>query len=142
MSKVKVEVYDCELKHGNTTSTNHTIPKAGITAKEMILLKHMHGPDSLLNVKEAGHKQVDEKEELLNFARRYANTSDPLSGKRMVEKVFSVSLHNYETWIEDQLQVEEMVREERHEKSQAEMRRITVAAQAAAAAVSEMRSEA
>lgn len=138
MEKTKVEIYNCELKHGATTTTVHTIPKNGVTAREITLLRAMHGADSVLNIKPAGEREVDQKQELLLLARNYANTQDPFSGKKLVERVFSVVLANYEQWIEEQVELEQMEREEKRQKSQEEMRRITAAAQAAAEVAAKM----
>lgn len=114
-----VDTYDIELRHGGNIF--HSTPKKGVTMKEIVLLRSIHGddavPDSL--VKKAGTKEAqDEKLELFDLARRYANTADPMSGKKIVEKTFSTALIGFEAWLQETIELEQMEREERREQHQ------------------------
>lgn len=141
---VKVELFDCTLNHGG--NDKHQIPKVAVTGREMLLIKAMHGEDSIpegsvkphidAKTKEPAFRDIDSKIELYELARKYANTMDPMSGKKVVERVFQTALVGFEKWLEETLELENMEREEAHQRRQDEAarRRQQDAARAAAAA--------
>ena len=47
-----MQTYDCHVRLGNTTTSE--VPKAGITASEIMVLRSIHGPDAVVRVSPAG----------------------------------------------------------------------------------------
>lgn len=47
-----MQVYDCHVRLGNTTTSE--VPKAGITASEILVLRAIHGPDSVVRISPVG----------------------------------------------------------------------------------------
>lgn len=121
MAKTKVEIFNCRLRLAG--NINHDIPKPLVTMREMRLMRAMHGEDSVIEIKPAdpAHAEIDEREEYMHLSRQYTNTSDPMSGRKVVEKVFGVELSEYPQWLEDQVELENMEREERSKSSRKEM---------------------
>lgn len=131
-AKRTVKLFDASLRHGGVLT--HEVPLIGVTDKEIALLRHMHGQDSVVNVKPLNkERELSEREELLRLARKYANTADPMSGALMVQKAFSVTLNEFPSWLEEQQQMEEMEREERAEKHRKDVADFTAAALSKAA---------
>jgi hypothetical protein len=137
----KVELFDAMLRHGG--NKDHEIPKLGITAREITLLKAMHGEDAVLDRDIKPHKikgepatrDVDVKMEMFELAKKYANTADPMSGKKLVERVFGTSLVGFDKWIDEQREMEQMEHEEamrRRQEESAEFRRKQAAEKAVA----------
>jgi hypothetical protein len=130
MAKIRAELFDCTLRLGGNIF--HTLSRKGITDKEMRLLKAMHGNDAVVDVKKVGETEMEDREELFSLVRKYSTSADTLTntdgarvtGRRLVERVFGVSLHDYESWLEQQVELETMEREERAEKSKREMAEI------------------
>lgn len=130
MAKAKVELFDATLRLGGNLL--HTLARKSITGKEITLLKAMHGNDAVVDVKKVGDTELDDREELFQLVRKYDTSSGLLTnsegtriiGRRLVERVFSVTLHDYDIWLEEQTQLEQMEREERAEKSRLEMAEI------------------
>lgn len=122
----KVQLFDCSVSHNK----EHKIPKTAVTMKEIVLLRSIFGDEGLPEDSIKPHLDpktgqqatcdIDPKAELFDLAKRYANTVDPLSGKRRVEKVFSTVLMGFEKWLEEQTELDNMEREERHRKAQAD----------------------
>ena len=110
--KQTVDLYDCEVRLGG--HLGHTVMKAGVTMDEVILLRALHGDDAVPEdrMKQAGSKEYDRKLELFHLARTYSNTTDPISGKKIVEKVFSTALIGYDKWLAETAELEEMERDE------------------------------
>jgi hypothetical protein len=75
----------------------------------------MHGDDAVVDVREAGQLEMDERIELFQLARKYANTADPMSGRNLVERHFQQPLTGYEQWFDQTVQDEENQREIRRE---------------------------
>lgn len=123
MAKTPTDLFDATLRLGGHIT--HTVPRARITSQEITLLKAMHGSDAVVDVKKVGTAEVDERDEVYQLARKYANTSDPMSGKKLVERVLSTTMPDYEQWLLDQVELEQMERTERHEKAQAEIAALT-----------------
>ncbi len=140
---VKVELFDLMLRHGG--NEKHEIPKVAVSGREILLIKAMHGEESIPEgtikphidpkTKEPAVREVDPKIELFELARKYANTMDPMSGKKVVERVFGTALVGFEKWLEETMELENMEREEAHQRRQEEaQRRRQEALRAAAAA--------
>lgn len=106
-----VKVYDCTVRLGG--GLLHTVPKSRISAQEIRLLKHIHGDDAIVGVKELGHLDGwTVNEELNSLAERYSQEPDKRDGVKMVEKVFGVVLSDFDSWL--------LAREEERERQEAE----------------------
>ena len=64
----KVKVFNCEVRHGGDVM--HSLYKEGVSMREIRVLKAIHGTDSVVNVKDAGEKEIDEAEESYELALR------------------------------------------------------------------------
>lgn len=136
----KVELFDCVLQHGG--NKDHEIPKVGVTAREIFLLRAMHGEGAVPDREVKPHyekgktvqatRDIEPKMELFELARKYANTADPMSGKKIVERVFSTSLVGFEKWYEESVELERMEQEEAMVLRQREANLRREAAEAAA----------
>lgn len=105
--KMELRLFDCIVLHGHATGFNgHQIPKKGVTEKELILLRHLHGQDNVTGIKEAGKRDVDEQEEMYRLAREYGSAADPMRGAKRVEEVFGYSMHGYGDWLSLQADME------------------------------------
>jgi hypothetical protein len=119
--KLEMRLFDCIVQHGAGTQgfNGHQIPKKGITEKELILLRDIHGPEAIAQVKEVGKRDADEQEEMYRLARDYSSTADPMSGVKRVERVFSYSMHGYGDWLSMQTEMEQEAKERREDERQA-----------------------
>jgi hypothetical protein len=133
MEKQPVKMFDCEVRHGGDIL--HSMVKRNVTDREMRVLKAIHGDDAVVNVKEVGAKDVDQREEAFELAVRYSKTSNPRHGKTLVQKVLGVSLDGFERWLADREELAEMERRERREKAQRESAEFAAARDAAEAEV-------
>lgn len=122
--KETVETYNAVLRHGG--NKEHEINLSGVTMREIILLRALHtreGGDEPIpenTMKVVGKKDVEPKIELFEMARKYANTSDPFSAKKLIEKVFATALLGYDKWLAETVELEQMEREEASQRRQAE----------------------
>lgn len=122
-TKHTTQTHKVGLRHGGNIF--HEVPLNGITEREILLLRKLHGEDAVVGLVVDGEMSFPtEKDELYYLARKYANTSDPASGRRLVESMFSTPLIHFDAWLEEQRQLEEMERNERQERHEAEIRRI------------------
>jgi hypothetical protein len=121
--KKPTELFDCEVRLGG--NINHTVTLKGVSIYEISLLRAIHGEDSVpsRDMKSVGVKDIDSLDEMHRLSRKYANTSDAMSGKRLVERTFNTVLHGYENWLAETSELEEMEREEAQRKAQEAMRR-------------------
>jgi hypothetical protein len=111
-----MKLFNCNVRLGGNLL--HSVPKIGITEKELYLLRAIHGDDSIDNPRPAGEADIDERDHLFELARAY--------GRPLVEKTFQTVLTNFD---------EEDAREERAQERKAnEASRKNAAAAAAAAA--------
>lgn len=118
MAKQTLELFDCRVIHGGYK--DHEIPKYGITATEIRLLRAMHGEESVRDNEIKPHMvagkhatiEVDPKMELFDLARRYANTADPMSAKKAIEKAFGTTLIGYDKWVAEVIDSEQNARDE------------------------------
>lgn len=113
---MKTEIYNIRVRHGGNML--HEIPKEKVTMKEIVLLRAIHGDDSVPDslITPAGERDVNEKTELFHLAREYGSASDPAHGKKLVEKVFSQPLIGFEAWLAEAIELEDMERAEQDEK--------------------------
>lgn len=141
MSTERVKIYNCEVRHGGNIM--HSLTKDGITNREIRVLRAIHGPDGVVNVKEAGERDVNQTEEAFELALKYARDSQrPQYGAKLVERVLNVNMEGFDAWLTERRQLDEMMREERLQKEAREAARMTAAREAAEAKVrSEMADE-
>lgn len=134
-----LKLYDCMLTLSVDQSGNpiFTMPKAGITENELILLRHIHGHDRVQNIVPAGEIDRDKTEDLCMLARAYGPLEEGTIDRRgvmLVEKVFSTALPEFDTWIVTRLEEEEQARRAKDEARRELPAQVTALAHAAAAA--------
>ena len=88
-----MKTYNCTLRLGGNML--QTLPKVGITAFEMRLLRSIHGDDSVTEPQESDEIDRDEDAEYRMLAARY--------GRGRVEQLFRVSLEDFDQWLDDKL---------------------------------------
>lgn len=109
-----VKYYNCQVRLGG--SLLHTVPKTRITGEEVRLLKHLHGDDSIVELKEVGVATDESRDEVLNaLADSYSSEPDKRDGRKLVEKVFGISLNDFDSWLMNR----EIAEEERQEQQRA-----------------------
>lgn len=118
MEKRTIELFDILLRHqGNK---DHEIPKIGVSATEIKLLRAMHGEEAIPDQAIKPHtvagkhitRDVELKTELFELAKKYANTADPMSAKKKIESVFATTLVGYDKWVSELMEMEQMEQEE------------------------------
>ena len=66
----------------------HEVPKHGISAKEVLMLRHVHGRDGVIKIEDVGTiKDYDENEDLKQMAFTYK--------PKMVHRVFGVYVEDF-----------------------------------------------
>lgn len=110
-----MKLYSCEVRHSG--NREHTIPKFNVTPKELVLLKRMHGDDSVVNVVETGETDMTEEIELFRLCRAYK--------RGRVEKHLTVSVPNYDAWLEREIdrEAEDRDARERARRKREQIRR-------------------
>lgn len=102
-----VKFYNCQVRLGG--SLLHTVPKTRISGEEVRILRSLHGDDSIVELREVG--RADDKwtraEELNSLADRYSSEPDKRDGRRLVEKVFGLTLDDFDSWLMDKEIAEE-----------------------------------
>jgi hypothetical protein len=98
-----MKLFNCNVRLGGNLL--HSVPKIGITEKELYLLRAIHGDDSIENPRPAGEAEIEERAHLFELARVY--------GRPLVEKTFQTVLTNFDEWLQGILDAEEEEREER-----------------------------
>jgi hypothetical protein len=98
-----MKLLNCTVRLGGNLL--HSVPKERVSEREIMLLKHIHGSDAIVDLKHVGDIEVPVKDEYRRLARFY--------GLKNVEECFDVKLENFAEWLEEQLQNEEAQREER-----------------------------
>ena len=92
------EVYNCRVRLGG--SLLHEVPKERISGEEVRLLRHIHGDDAIVDLRELGTLEGYTRDEELNsLADRFAQEADKRDGRKLVEKVFGVSLDDFDRWL-------------------------------------------
>lgn len=93
-----VKVYNCRVRLGG--SLLHEVPKERISGEEVRLLRHIHGDDAIVDLRELGTLEGYTRDEELNsLADRFAQEADKRDGRKLVEKVFGVSLDDFDRWL-------------------------------------------
>ena len=106
-----VEYYNCQVRLGG--SLLHTVPKSRITGEEVRLLKHLHGDDSIVELKKVGAATDETREEVLKaLADSYSSEPDKHDGRKLVEKVFGITLDDFDSWLMDKEIAEEARQDE------------------------------
>ena len=123
MKLFNAEVVTSADKSGNAL---HTVPKRGISGKEIDLLRHVHGHEHVRKIVDAGEVERDEREEMYRLARAYGDGGVYGGvGPLLVKKVFNVDLHDFENWLIETMQREDEERElsqqQRQERFNADM---------------------
>lgn len=131
--KEKTKLYDCEVRLGGDVT--HTIPRKGITDREIRVLRALHGNDGVANVVEAGEGMVDQKEELFDLAVKYSKTMNPMHGRGLIERVFNTSLDGFDRFLADREELRELERQEDQQRRQKEAAMFDAARVAAEARV-------
>jgi len=128
-----VPLFDATLRLKG--SIDHEVPLRAVTDRELTLMRKMHGPEAVVNVKQRDDSRaVSERHELYQMARKYGTSADATSGMKLIEKHLGVDLYGYEAWLDETLQIEEMEREERQARDREEFKRMTQEQLTAAAA--------
>lgn len=111
-----MKLYDCRVRLAGLV--HHEVPKYAATEKEIILLRTIHGADSVVGIKNAGESKRTDTEEL--------NRLSGLYGVDIVEATFSVKLGDMSIIVEDDedevviAQPEKQVRRKRNQEEQSE----------------------
>jgi hypothetical protein len=88
-----MKLFNCQVRlAGNML---HSVPRYGISEREIRMLRSMHGDDAVVEVKEVGESDRSERDILNELAARY--------GRTRVEGLFGVSLDNFQEWLDSQL---------------------------------------
>lgn len=109
-----IKLYNCVVRLGG--SLLHTVPKKRISGEEVRLLRHLHGDDAIDALKEvAATTETTREEELNDLADRYSQDQTKFDGRRLVEKVFSVTLSSFDNWLAEK-EANEVARQEQNEE--------------------------
>ena len=96
--KEEIKVYDCLVALGGNLL--HTVPKRRITGEEIRLLQTLHGQDAVSQVALRGALDGwTREEEFHDLADRYSQDPTRIDGRKLVEKVFGVTLFNFDAWL-------------------------------------------
>lgn len=97
----KINLYNCKVLHGGY-DIRHEIAKKGISEYELTLLQGMHGAEQVVDVVEAGTKDVDSKKsELFRLARQYTVAGDIEKTKAKFDKFIGEKLIGFEQFMAD-----------------------------------------
>lgn len=109
-----IKLYNCVVRLGG--SLLHTVPKKRISGEEVRLLRHIHGDDAIAEIKEvAAQTETLRSVELCELADSYSSDPTKVDGRKLVEKVFGVVLHDFDSWLADK----ENAEAERQEQTEA-----------------------
>lgn len=133
-----MKIYDCVVWQSMDKSNDrplHTVAKQGITELEVTLLRAIHGYARVQEVKQVGEIEREDRQEMLRLCRRYGDVGGIYAeaGQQLIKRVFNVDLHEFGTWLADEIEREEQEREERLRESQRRFNVETARAAAAAA---------
>lgn len=73
-------LYSCKVRLGG--SVLNEVPKIGVTAPEIEVLKKIHGDDAVLDIKRTGHVERTYMEERERINDTYANLASNIDGQR------------------------------------------------------------
>jgi hypothetical protein len=91
---VKVQIYDCKVRIGG--SLFNEVRKAGATAAEVHLLKHIHGHDAVVEIRPVGAIEIDDEDERERLGIAYSLgdpsmlSPDAMPGAKLVRDLFGV----------------------------------------------------
>jgi hypothetical protein len=106
-----VKYYNCQVRLGGWLL--HTVPKSRISGEEVRILKHLHGDDSIVELREVGVATAETREEVLNaLADTYSSDPEKHDGRKLVEKVFGVTLSDFDSWLMEREIAEETRQDE------------------------------
>lgn len=78
-----MKLYNCSVRLAG--NINHTVPKASISESEILVLRHIHGNDSVVAIKSSkDESDASKKQELVRLAAIY--------GKDVIEGLFKIPL--------------------------------------------------
>lgn len=110
-----LKLFSCEVVLSQDQSGNPllTVPKVSITENEVKLLRHIHGHDNIRKMVDAGSIEREQRNDLLILARVYGDNVEAAEnrGPRLISKIFGVELPEFEGWLAEQLESEEMERQ-------------------------------
>ena len=108
--KQKMEVFDCLVSLGNNENdvVTLTVPKSKITATEVRILRAIHGAGAIKKQEKAGEIEMDERELQMRLARNY--------GVERVRKILGVELEDFDNWVAESEEMEQMERDQASEQ--------------------------
>lgn len=130
--KKEVKVFNCEVRLNGDLL--HTIQKNGITDREIRVIRAIHGNGGVAKVEPAGTARINEQEELYELAIKYSKNINPAHGVNRIEKIFGVQLNGFTEWNMAREDEQERIRDELHQKQNAEAARLSAARERAEAA--------
>jgi hypothetical protein len=74
-------------KPGDTSST-HVIHKRGLSAPEVIVLRHIFGDDSVVNIRPDGEKNIQQPKEIERLRANYVGRDDNGEPRDIIAAVF------------------------------------------------------
>lgn len=79
-------IYDCRVRHAGNML--HEIPKNGVTAPEVMILRHIHGPDAVVSLQPRRNDRRPHLEEIDRLRREYgAKAFSSVFGDGYIEKL-------------------------------------------------------
>ena len=102
---VEIELFDCILRHGGEMMLQIPVKKA--SAKELQMLRAIHGEDSVADIAPAGVDIVDMREHVFKLVRKYPHAYGPVASRQRAEKLMNTSLHGYEEWLSKTIDTED-----------------------------------
>lgn len=127
--KMKFDTYNCRVRHNGNVL--HEIPLYGITNRELVLLKNIHGADAIVGVTKVGEVERDDKLEYFRIIEKFGSRDDMEATARMkqrVEKLFSVTLEDFEAWLSSKMEDASDERDAKREQHKAEVEAINAEA--------------
>jgi len=104
--KTTIEVFDCNVRLGGNIL--HSVPRKGVTQREVNLLRTIHGSDAIIDLKAVDIVELTQPqlEELhMQLAREY--------GRAKVERAFGIILDRFDEWLASKLDEQANATEER-----------------------------
>lgn len=135
---IKMKQYNATLRHAG--EIHHEILLSEVTDKEVRLLRDIHGSDAVVNIREVGEVERDERQEFFRLVEKYGSREDMGAVERMrkrVEKLFNVELDGFDDWLQHKIDQSEQERASKRALAKAEM--ATIDAEAKVRAEIEMR---
>lgn len=80
-----MKVYNCRVRLAGLT--HHEVPKFGVTEKEIIILRTVHGSDAVVGIRNAGEVTRTDTVEHRRLADFY--------GAELIQKTFGISLSDF-----------------------------------------------